>query len=65
MIMNLKGFGREQSWPNFKVLSWGTEGKPQKTSVGIGGRRGQELNLGPSEYEIEVLTIQPWHSVVI
>jgi hypothetical protein len=25
--MNLEGFGRKHSWPNFKVLSWHSSGE--------------------------------------
>jgi hypothetical protein len=58
MMMNLKGFGRKQSWLHFKVLSQhlpgGTEGKPQKISTRIAGDWGQESNPGLSEYEAGV-----------
>jgi hypothetical protein len=40
MVMNLKGFGRKQSWPNFEVLSGiHLEGlrKTIQTSVRIAG----------------------------
>jgi hypothetical protein len=36
--MNWKGFGRERSWPNFKILSWqllgGTEKNNEKSESG-------------------------------
>jgi hypothetical protein len=38
MMMNWKGFGRKQSWPNFKVLSQslhgGTDENHEKTQSG-------------------------------
>jgi hypothetical protein len=50
---------RKRSWPNFKVLSrnlpGGTEGKHEK-SITIAGRWGLDLNPGPPEYEVGVLT---------
>jgi hypothetical protein len=30
VMMNWKGFGRKQSWPNFKALSWHSPGGTKK-----------------------------------
>jgi hypothetical protein len=66
MMMNWRGFGRKLSWPNFMVLSWhspgGTE-KPWKTSIRIAGRQGREINPGPSELKVGVLTTRQQRSV--
>jgi hypothetical protein len=35
MIMNWKGFGRKQSWPNFNVLSWHSPGGTDKTTTNL------------------------------
>jgi hypothetical protein len=63
MMLNLKGFGRKRSWPNLKILSrhspGGSEKAHEKTPMRISGRRGQDLNPGPPEYEERVLTTRP------
>jgi hypothetical protein len=35
MMMNLKGFGRKRSWPNFKVVSWHSSGGMRKTTKNL------------------------------
>jgi hypothetical protein len=57
--MNLKGFGRKWSWPNFKVLSWHLPGQTEEThekplsGLVISGAR---FGPRPFEYEAGVLT---------
>jgi hypothetical protein len=59
--MNWREFGRKQSLPNYKKLSWHlpretekNHDKPKSGSWSLG----QDLNLGPPEYK-GVLTTQP------
>jgi hypothetical protein len=54
-MMNLKGFGRKQSWPNFEVLSQHPSGgtKENRRNLGQDSRSpDRDLNLGPPEYEV-------------
>jgi hypothetical protein len=61
MMMNWKEFGRNRSWPNFKVLFRHSPGetdvKHEKSQINIAGRRGREWNPGLPEYEVGVLTL--------
>jgi hypothetical protein len=60
--MNWKGFGRKQSWSNFKGLSRHSPGGTKKhENLSLNSL---DLNPGPPEYEVEVLTTRPRISVV-
>jgi hypothetical protein len=64
-IMNWKGCGRKQSWPNLRYYpSICLEGLRKTTKYLRQGSRspGRDLNLGSPEYEAGVLTIRPWRS---
>jgi hypothetical protein len=61
-MMNCKGFGWKQSWPNFKTLHRHLPGGIEKNHKNLtqdSQALGPDLNLGPSEYEAGVLTTQP------
>jgi hypothetical protein len=60
-MMNWKGFGRKQSWPNFKVLYRHSRGRTEETHEKPHNSRSRDraLNPGPPEYEAEVLTARP------
>jgi hypothetical protein len=49
-MMNWKGFGRKQSWPNFKVLSLKGARKTTKNLSKASPSMGQDLNSGPPKY---------------
>jgi hypothetical protein len=63
--MNCKGFGRNRSWPNCKVLSRHSPGGTEKTTKNL-NHYSRDLNPGPPEYKAGVLTTRPrrpeWNS---
>jgi hypothetical protein len=64
-MMNGKGFGRKQSWPNFKILCLRSPGGNEEYHENFNQHRrsnGQDLNPGPPEYEAGVLMTWPRHS---
>jgi hypothetical protein len=65
-MMNWKGCGRKQLWPNLRhypnICLQGLR-KTTKTSVKIAGLQVGTLNPGPPEYEAGVLITQPQRSV--
>jgi hypothetical protein len=63
-MMNWKGFGRKQSWSNFKGLSRHSPGGTKEhENLSLNSLSpGRDLNSGPPEYE--VLTTRPRISVV-
>jgi hypothetical protein len=67
-MMNWKGFGKKQSWLNFKVLSQhlpqGTEENHKEKSQNSWSP-GWDLYLRHPEYETGVLTTQPQRSVML
>jgi hypothetical protein len=49
-MMNWKGFGRKQSWTNFKVLSQHLPGGTEKSTINLSHNSwspGWDLNLTP------------------
>jgi hypothetical protein len=61
-MMNWKGFGRKQSWPNFKVLHRNSPGATEKTTKNHNvdsWSLGPRIEPGPPVYEAGVLTTQP------
>jgi hypothetical protein len=61
-MMNWKGFGRKQSWHNFRVVCWrspgGTEENHEKLSQDSRSPC-LDLNPGPPEYPLDT-TFGPW-----
>jgi hypothetical protein len=60
--MNLKGFGRKWSWPNLSHYPGIYLEGFRKTMENLSQDSefpGQELNTGPPQYEVGMLTTQP------
>jgi hypothetical protein len=60
--MNYKKYRRRWSWPNSKVLSWHMPGGTEENHNILSQNNrspGKNVNLGPPEYEVGVLTTQP------
>jgi hypothetical protein len=64
-MMNWEGFGSKRSWPDFEIQSrhlpeWtGDTRNPRQDSRSSG----RDLNPGPPEYELGVVTTRPRRSV--
>jgi hypothetical protein len=60
-MVNWKGFGRKQSWYNFKVLFQHSPGGTDETHEKPQDIRspGSDFNPGPPEYEAGMLTTRP------
>jgi hypothetical protein len=60
--MNLKGFGRKWSWPNLRYYPDIYLEGFRKTMENLSQDSqfsGQDLNPGPPQYEVGMLTTQP------
>jgi hypothetical protein len=58
-MMNWKGCVRKQSWPNLRYYPGICLAGPRKSTKNLSQDSwslGQDLNLGPPEYEAQVLT---------
>jgi hypothetical protein len=66
MMMNGKGFGSKQSWPNLRYyarIRLERLRTTRKNTINTAGRQGRDLNPGPPEYEVGMLIALPRHSV--
>jgi hypothetical protein len=69
MMMNWKGFGRKQTWPNLKVLSQHFSGETEqnirKTSARTVCSLGRDLSQGFRKYEAGVLNTQARRCITV
>jgi hypothetical protein len=59
--MSLKGYGKNQSWPNLRYYYFheGTKEKTMKNSNKDGRYPGQDSNHTPSKYKLEGFLFDP------
>jgi hypothetical protein len=65
--MNWTGRGRKESWPNARYYLYIFLEELRKTTKNFSQDSqslGKDMNPGPLEYEIRVITTQPLHSVI-